>query len=126
MQVIKNARVYPCHTYFAKCLQDEIHRLQCRSRESDLSVASTTVFSSTHLDGCVPHIAKTDKQILLREKHIQVNCKKEEEQEPRPIAMIESAMKDLEEEISLRNTLANEQANPSACRTRSEYFNDLT
>ncbi len=82
------------------------------------TVASTTVFSGTHLDGCVPHVAKTDKQILLTEKHIQVNCKKEEEQEPNPIAMIESLMKDLEEEISLRNTLANEQANPSSMQNK--------
>jgi hypothetical protein len=82
------------------------------------TVASTTVFSSTHLDVCIPHVAKTDKQILLREKHIQVNCEKEEEQEPSPIAMIESLMKDLEEEISLRNTLANEQENPSSMQNK--------
>ncbi len=65
-----------------------------------------------------PTLQKTDKQILLREKHIQVNCKKEEEQEPSPTAMIESLMKDLEEEISLRNTLANEQANPSSMQNK--------
>ncbi len=82
------------------------------------TVASTTVFSSTHLDGCVPHVAKTDKQILLREKHIQVNCKKEEEQEPSPIVMIESLTKDLEEEVSLRNTLANEKENPSSMQNK--------
>ncbi len=120
MLVIKTARVYPCHTYFAKCLQDEIHRLQCRNRESDLcQQLLLQLFPPVHiLDGCVPHVANTDKQILLREKHIQVNCKKEEEQESSPIAMIESPMKDLEEEISLRNTLASEQANPSRMQNK--------
>jgi hypothetical protein len=48
----------------------------------------------------------------LRDKHIQVNCKKEEEQEPSPIAMIKPLMKDLEDEVSLKNTLASEQENP--------------
>jgi hypothetical protein len=49
----------------------------------------------------------------LRDKHIQVNCKKEEEQEPSPIAMIQPLLKDLEDEVSLKNTLANKQENPS-------------
>jgi hypothetical protein len=49
----------------------------------------------------------------LRDKHIQVNYKKEEEQKPIPIAMIRSLMKDLEDEVNLRNTLANEQDNSS-------------
>ncbi len=107
-------------TYFAECLQDEIHCLQCRSRESDLcQQLLLQLFSPVHIWMVVfPTLQKTDKQILLREKHIQVNCKKEEEQEPSPTAMIESLMKDLEEEISLRNTLANEQANPSSMQNK--------
>ncbi len=61
------------------------------------------------MDGYVPHVAKTYKESLLRDKHIQVNCKKEEEQEPIPIVMIKSLMKDLEDEVSLKNTLGSEQ-----------------
>jgi hypothetical protein len=45
----------------------------------------------------------------LRDKHIQVNCKKEEEEEESIlIATIKSMMKDLEDEVSLRNTLTSE------------------
>jgi hypothetical protein len=70
-------------------------------------------FAGTHLDGCVPHVAKTWKENSLIDKHIQVNCKKEEEHEPILISMIKSLMKDLEDEISLRNTLVSGKENPS-------------
>jgi hypothetical protein len=62
----------------------------------------------------------------LKDKHIQVNCKKEEKQEPSPIPMIKSLMKDLEDEVNLRNTLASEQEILSTCITESKYCNDLT
>jgi hypothetical protein len=73
-----------------------------------------------------PHVAKTSKESLLKDKHIQVNCKKEEEQEPSPIATIKSLMKDLEDEVSLRNTLASEQKNPSSMQNTVRNCNDLT